>query len=742
MYTINEDLSIYATRGDIVAFAVTADDKGTNHKFQPGDVVRIKIYGKKNAENVVLQKDFPVFEETEQVDIYLSEHDTKFGEVISKPTDYWYEVELNPFTDPQTIIGYDEDGAKVFKLFPEGNDIPEAPVDPEVVKVIDDALDLTSSRPVMNRAVARAITQLNATIEGTNATMMERTNTMSGNINALDSEIGVERARVDNLIASAVAPVDADANYLEVADIRVGADGMTHASAGASVRVQVERLRNDIRGIVEDGNPSMNAFVNWVLGGVTSGAVVPTMGNRIATNNILKFNRDVTLLIDSGYRMGVHLLDEDGNFVKDSGWKTSEYPVPKNTPFRVVIARVDETNDRADIHKFSSALSIEDYSAAQVRDLHDTINSIDKTFALEQFPGTEPFNQVMYVDIRNGEFELTPSFYCTVNLGYADGTEEHISDGVIENETFTFTLTRPIKYIRCFAQSVPLNVHLRAVNRFTKTEDSVAENTANVARIEKEIAALGRSARKKSWLSSAHRGFVDSVLKENCLAAYYNAYLNGADMIETDARLSSDGVLIVNHDPTVTGINENGETVTYTVAETPASKICALILCADDKWGTQYVPTLAQVLRLAYNTGLIVNIDLKDGTRSAEAVAKIVFAYGMQGRVIYALNGAGMAGMSKILAIDPDARFIDMVGRYYGAEDYAERGKRCFAYTSDISTASVNAIREKGFMLALTSLHSGNFVAAVGYSPDMCEYLHTSDFRAIEDAYFADLKLY
>lgn len=56
---------------------------------------------------------------------------------------------------------------------------------------------------------------------------------------------------------------------------------------------------------------------------------------------------------------------------------------------------------------------------------------------------------------------------------------------------------------------------------------------------------------KKNWISSAHRGFVEGALRENSLAAYYNAYLHGADMVETDARFSSDGVLIVNHDPIV-----------------------------------------------------------------------------------------------------------------------------------------------------------------------------------------------
>ena len=50
MFTVNEDLSIYATRGDIVFFEVSADDNGTPYHFQPGDIVRMAIYGRKDAE--------------------------------------------------------------------------------------------------------------------------------------------------------------------------------------------------------------------------------------------------------------------------------------------------------------------------------------------------------------------------------------------------------------------------------------------------------------------------------------------------------------------------------------------------------------------------------------------------------------------------------------------------------------------------------------------------------------------
>ena len=164
MVFVYEDKSISVTRGDAVWFSVSADIDDERYTFKPGDVVRIKVFEKKNAENVVMQKDFPITYEQEDVAIYLSSKDTKIGGVISKAVDYWYEIELNPFTDPQTIVGYDEDGAKIFKLFPEGKDLIEEEPTEEDIPVVDAELDMTSTRPVQNQAVAREITKLYAMV--------------------------------------------------------------------------------------------------------------------------------------------------------------------------------------------------------------------------------------------------------------------------------------------------------------------------------------------------------------------------------------------------------------------------------------------------------------------------------------------------------------------------------------------------------------------------------------------------
>ncbi len=115
----------------------------------------------------------------------------------------------------------------------------------------------------------------------------------------------------------------------------------------------------------------------------------------------------------------------------------------------------------------------------------------------------------------------------------------------------------------------------------------------------------------------------------------------------------------------------------------------------------------------------------------------------MIGKVVYALNGSGMEGINTILAIDPDARFIDRgVGFAMTVKNFAERGKRCFCYTWDWCKDDIEAIRSLGCLLALISLDENNFEASIKHHPDMCEYLHTSDFKSIEENYLNSIKLY
>jgi glycerophosphoryl diester phosphodiesterase len=116
------------------------------------------------------------------------------------------------------------------------------------------------------------------------------------------------------------------------------------------------------------------------------------------------------------------------------------------------------------------------------------------------------------------------------------------------------------------------------------------------SRVEAQI-----SARSKP-LIIAHRGGAKEST-ENTVEAFQRAARIGADGIETDLRLTRDGVVVIYH---------------MTYAELRANPLTAV---GDDS-GRRYVPTLEEVLTKV-NTGLL-NIEIKRGARYDELVEKTI----------------------------------------------------------------------------------------------------------------------
>lgn len=133
MFKINDDMSISLTRGDTVSFDVTAKQGEDDYTFEVGDKVVFKVSEAKNTGNVVLEEMTEVTSKmvadagdsgVTKVTVNLTDEHTKLGtDVISKPVEFWYEIALENDSEGkvvrQTLIGYDDDGAKILRLLPE-----------------------------------------------------------------------------------------------------------------------------------------------------------------------------------------------------------------------------------------------------------------------------------------------------------------------------------------------------------------------------------------------------------------------------------------------------------------------------------------------------------------------------------------------------------------------------------------------------------------------------------------------
>lgn len=266
MFEINEDMSIYATRGDAVAFSFGIEDEsGDTYRFKVGDVVRFAVCMKKACDKVVLQKDFPITEECDYVDITLSGAEMKFGEVISKPLDYWYEISLNPDEFPQTIIGYDEEnGARVFRLYPEAAET-EMPENPE-----EDMGDITHEEIMLKIAETNAeVARLREIVDG--------------------------KLQLTPAFASSYAELD---KYGDVSKIYVLPDGYIYFPK----RAKVEENLLDIEGFTLD---AQSRFFNFFT-------------NKIPID-LEKYSGEITILLESEKLnnsnpcvSGIYFFHEDG----------------------------------------------------------------------------------------------------------------------------------------------------------------------------------------------------------------------------------------------------------------------------------------------------------------------------------------------------------------------------------------------------------------------------------------------
>lgn len=160
--------------------------------------------------------------------------------------------------------------------------------------------------------------------------------------------------------------------------------------------------------------------------------------------------------------------------------------------------------------------------------------------------------------------------------------------------------------------------------------------------------------KRTPWEFYCHRGYTIPGVPLNTIPSIHAVRENGYEWTEIDVRTTSDGVLILCHDATITGIDSAGTSQTLTIAESALTDIQALTLATHAIYGTITAPTLDAVMDMAKFIGLGLVLDII--AADCKAVARAVLAHSMQGRVVYNTNN-NTANAKAVLAIDMLARF-------------------------------------------------------------------------------------
>ena len=143
----------------------------------------------------------------------------------------------------------------------------------------------------------------------------------------------------------------------------------------------------------------------------------------------------------------------------------------------------------------------------------------------------------------------------------------------------------------------------------------------------------------------AHRGF-SGTRPENTLAAVKAAIEVGADMVEVDVTLTSDGQVVCIHDDTVNRTtNGSGPVTGYTLDELRRLDAGGWF---SPEYAGEKIPTMAEVLELSRGR-ILVNIEIKSEVVTDQAEG------GIAEKVVRLLHELKMTDQVIVLSFDPRA---------------------------------------------------------------------------------------
>jgi glycerophosphoryl diester phosphodiesterase len=153
----------------------------------------------------------------------------------------------------------------------------------------------------------------------------------------------------------------------------------------------------------------------------------------------------------------------------------------------------------------------------------------------------------------------------------------------------------------------------------------------------------------------AHRGY-SGLYPENTMLAFRKAAEAGTDEIELDVQLTKDGTVVVIHDESVDRVTGGkGLVRDYTFEELRRLDASALY---GGAFGVNPVPSLDEYFSWVRNTGIITNIELKNGVFYYEGLeektAALIRKYKLEEQVMFSsFNPVSLLACKRLLSSVP-----------------------------------------------------------------------------------------
>lgn len=342
-----------------------------------------------------------------------------------------------------------------------------------------------------------------------------------------------------------------------------------------------EDLKNSLSA---NGVQTFAIYAKFEHANLQQGKILRNIKYRIATDDLIKVDRDITIEAKNGFRFGVHTF-VNGNYEKDSGWINSgkNLKISNGSTFKIVISRIDEdTSEDANMQEFVNAIIFNNVINDIKKELLITTENIknntnkEKTVLInnDNLHGT----LWIYSDFVNGGLDgVTPvaQFWRVYSVDIIEAPYDLIiTVDSLHKILFRFYINN--EYDKSKDKEILPNQSLRinqgerfkcVIANYSETKDIADINEfVNAIKIDKNGVSSKLYRPNPCMMSISHQGFstTNEAFGNSRISSYRGTFDRGFECAETDIQWTADNIPVCCHDNVF--VNTDNDT-TVTISE-------------------------------------------------------------------------------------------------------------------------------------------------------------------------------